>query len=111
MATALVINCTDLLSGPKRPPVRTSGQGRPKGIPNKLKRDIKEMILESFHGAGGVRYLIKQADKNPVAYMGLLGKVVPTQINATIKREITELTREELIAIASGGKVIEHEAE
>jgi hypothetical protein len=68
------------------------------------------MILEAFHGAGGVRYLIKQADKNPVAFMALLGRVVPTQINATIKREITELTREELIAIASGGKVIEHEA-
>jgi hypothetical protein len=96
----------------KRAPTKTSGgRGRPVGSVNKVTQDIREMILASFHQAGGVRYLVKQSAANPVAYMGLLGKIVPMQINATIKREITELTREELIAIASGGKVIEHEAE
>ena len=58
----------------------TSGQGRPKGVPNKLTSDVKAMILAALDKAGGVDYLVAQADTNPVAFMTLLGKVLPLQM-------------------------------
>jgi len=55
--------------------------GRQKGTPNKLNADVKGMILEALNGVGGVRYLQRQADENPTAFMTLVGKVLPTQVN------------------------------
>jgi len=62
-------------SGGARP-----GSGRPKGVPNKLTRDVKEAILAAFDKVGGPEYLANQATQNPQAFMTLLGKVLPTQI-------------------------------
>jgi hypothetical protein len=59
-----------------RPPA--AGKGRPKGARNKITRDVKEMILQALHAAGGQEYLVKQAGNIPVAFMTLLGKVLPT---------------------------------
>jgi hypothetical protein len=59
---------------------RTSGQGRPKGVPNKLTAALKDMILQALDGAGGVEYLARQANENPSAFMALLGKVLPLQL-------------------------------
>lgn len=56
------------------------GPGRPKGSPNKVTADIKAAILAAFGQVGGSDYLAKQAAENPVAFMGLLAKVLPTQI-------------------------------
>jgi hypothetical protein len=59
------------------------GLGRPKGIPNKTTRQLKEAILLAAERAGDeegvVGYLHRQAIANPVAFMGLLGKVLPLQ--------------------------------
>lgn len=54
--------------------------GRKVGTPNKMTRELKEMILEALDKAGGVEYLIKQADEKPVAFLGLVGKVLPLQV-------------------------------
>jgi hypothetical protein len=62
------------------PRTRTSGQGRPKGLPNKDNRDIKQMVVAALAGAGGVNYLIRQAEQNPVAFMSLVGRVLPLQV-------------------------------
>lgn len=51
--------------------------GRQKGTPNKLTTDLKEMILGALSGAGGQDYLTRQAETNPVAFMALLGRVLP----------------------------------
>ena len=59
---------------------RTSGQGRRKGIPNTLNRDIKEMIVGALCAAGGENYLLRQAEENPIAFMGLIGRVLPLQL-------------------------------
>lgn len=54
-----------------------AGKGRKKGVPNKVSRDLKEMVIEALHRAGGVDYLVTQAEKNPQAFLSLLGKVLP----------------------------------
>lgn len=54
--------------------------GRKKGTPNKLTGQVKEMILEALDRKGGADYLERQADENPVAFMGLLGKVLPMTV-------------------------------
>lgn len=55
--------------------------GRKKGTPNKTTGQLKEMILLALDKKGGVGYLEEQADKNPVAFLGLVGKVLPLQVN------------------------------
>jgi hypothetical protein len=36
---------------------------------------------------------------NPTAFMTLVGKIIPQQIDATIRRELPEMTREQLLAL------------
>lgn len=55
--------------------------GRKKGTPNKDNAAIKSMIEQALSKAGGVDYLTRQADENPTAFMGLVGKVLPMQVN------------------------------
>ena len=38
------------------------------------------MILEALQGAGGIKYLQRQADESPSAFLTLIGKVLPLQI-------------------------------
>jgi hypothetical protein len=57
-----------------------AGKGRPKGVPNKITAALKEMILGALDEKGGVDYLVEQADKNPAAFLTLLGKVLPMQV-------------------------------
>lgn len=57
--------------------------GRPKGSPNKTTAAVKDMILQALneaHKDGGVAYLKQQADKNPTAFLTLVGKVIPLQV-------------------------------
>jgi hypothetical protein len=58
-----------------------AGKGRPKGAPNKLSKALKDMILGALSDAGGQKYLAKQATENPVAFMGLVGRVLPLDTN------------------------------
>lgn len=54
--------------------------GRRKGTPNKVTKELKDMILEALDNAGGVEYLTRQADENPKAFMALVGRVLPLQV-------------------------------
>jgi hypothetical protein len=54
--------------------------GRQKGTPNKITRDIREAVLQSFEIVGGAQYLAEQARANPTAYLSLVGKVLPMQV-------------------------------
>ena len=54
--------------------------GRKKGTPNKLTVTIKQAIEAAFAEVGGVDYLALMAKQQPVAFMTLLGKVIPTQL-------------------------------
>lgn len=56
------------------------GPGRPKGSANKVTSDVRKMVLAALDGVGGQKYLEDQAVKNPVAFLSLLGRLIPTKI-------------------------------
>lgn len=68
----------------KKPGPAKPGPGRPKGVPNKTTALLKDAILQAANEAGGreglAGYLKQQARDNPGPFMGLLGKVLPMQI-------------------------------
>lgn len=58
--------------------------GRRKGVPNKVNAELKDMILGALNSSGGEAYLKDQAKDNPSAFLGLLGKILPRDISATV---------------------------
>jgi hypothetical protein len=58
------------------------GPGRKAGVPNKVTKALKDMILGALDDAGGQAYLATQAKLNPGAFMTLVGKVLPSQVLA-----------------------------
>lgn len=67
-----------------RPKGRPKTGGRTKGTPNKLTRTVKEAIEIAFDKVGGPEYLARMAEEQPVAFMTLLGKVIPNQVEAKV---------------------------
>lgn len=57
-----------------------TGGGSRKGRPNKVTADVKAMILEALDGVGGVKYLQRQANESPAAFLTLVGKVLPLTV-------------------------------
>jgi len=57
--------------------------GRKKGVPNKITKELKEMILGALDQCGGQNYLARQAEENPTAFMALVGKVLPMTVQGT----------------------------
>ena len=82
------------MAGPGKP--KTGGRKR--GVRNKTTALLKDAILEAAELSGDkdgmVGYLVKQANENPVAFMGLLGKVLPLQIVADVTQRVAEVTDE-----------------
>ena len=64
-------------SAKKRPP-----GGSRKGVPNKVTRELKEMILGALDEAGGVDYLTRRANdpRTASAFLALVGKVLPMTV-------------------------------
>lgn len=60
--------------------------GRQAGTPNKIPKELKEMIREALDRAGGVDYLQKQATDNPGAFLTLVGKVLPKDVRAEVRQ-------------------------
>lgn len=66
--------------------VRTPA-GRPKGVRNKL-TNLRDSVLEAFDQVGGTEYLARLANgtqSDRAAFIGLVSKVLPTQINANVE--------------------------
>lgn len=70
-----------------KPP--NAGKGRVKGVPNKMTKALKDMILEALDNAGGVEYLKGQATSNPTAFLTLVGKVLPLQVSGDPNAPLT----------------------
>lgn len=75
--------------------------GSRKGRPNKATKAIKEMIEGALSAVGGQKYLEQQAIENPAAFMTLIGKILPRDINANVSGT---LKLEDLVAGAQDGK-------
>jgi len=73
---------------PGRKPGTPKTGGRQKGTPNKTTTAIKEMVIAALDKAGGMEYLVRQADANPTAFLTLVGKVLPLQVDADHRGEI-----------------------
>lgn len=63
--------------------------GRKAGVPNRVPAALKEMILQALENKGGVEYLEKQAENEPVAFMSMLGKVLPMTVNGSLDGKLS----------------------
>lgn len=71
--------------------------GRVKGQPNKLTTQIKDMIRAALDEAGGVDYLVQQSEDNPVAFLSLVGKLVPIDASVQLNdKRSSAMTDDEL---------------
>jgi len=59
---------------------RRPGSGRPKGRVAKETADIKAMVVGALQSIGGVEYFAARAIDQPVAFMALVGRVLPLQL-------------------------------
>jgi hypothetical protein len=73
--------------------------GRQKGTPNKVTKEVKEMVLEALDEAGGVAYLKARALDTPGPFLSLLGKVLPMQITGEGGGPVKTVARIELIPL------------
>lgn len=69
----------------KQPGAFKKGEKKPnqgKRGPNKVTKELKDMILQALDGAGGVAYLQKCANepRTAAAFLGLVGKVLPMTV-------------------------------
>lgn len=74
--------------------------GRVAGTPNKVTKELKDMILGALDDVGGQTYLAAQARDNPGAFLTLVGKVLPKEITGkdgggiqTVVKVITGIDR------------------
>jgi hypothetical protein len=82
--------------GPGHPP---PGKGRFPGQINRITRDLKHGIVDAAaahgadgFGAGGLTgYLLHLATHHPKAFAGLLGKLMPLQVNGTLQSVVGEV--------------------
>jgi hypothetical protein len=71
--------------------------GRKPGAKNRIPGEMKEMVEQALHQAGGVEYLARQAEENPAAFLALVGKLLPRNVQADVKSQnLHEIHRIEL---------------
>lgn len=56
---------------------------RPKGSLNTKSIALKTMILGALDKMGGMDYLVQQAQLNPTAFLTLIGKLIPIDVDIT----------------------------
>ena len=61
------------------------------------------MVLRALDGAGGIDYLVRQADENPASFMTLVGKVIPTQVGGVDGDAIKTVHEIRLVGVPSNG--------
>jgi len=75
--------------------------GRKAGTPNKTTVTLKDAILAAFHKTGGVDYLVWLSKEHPSAYATLLGRILPTEFDASLTAQVNmTIPQEERLAIA-----------
>ena len=76
---------------------------RPKGSPNKIGAGVKSNVIGVFDKIGGREAMAVWAKENLTEFYRLYARLIPSETLTTIDiRDATELTRSELLVIASG---------
>jgi hypothetical protein len=76
---------------------------RPKGTPNKIGAQVKENVVAVFTRLGGTAGMAEWAKENLTEFYRLYAKLIPSEVTGSIDfRDVTELSRSELLLIASG---------
>ena len=75
--------------------------GRPKGSANKIGQELQAMLRASLSRVGGIEYLVKQAEENPAAYMTMISKLMPKQVEAQVTHD-GDAFREILLKVVDG---------
>lgn len=80
--------------------------GRQKGTPNKMTATLKEMILGALDQVGGESYLVDQSKRNPTAFIALLGRLLPSEIKASLASPPQSFVKVDLEALGrvTGGR-------
>lgn len=84
--------------------------GKAVGTKDKSTRGIRGMILQALSNVGGVKYLEEQAVKQPVAFLSLVGKVLPLDVTSSdgSMRPVVALYMPDNRRDGSTARVIEH---
>ena len=76
--------------------------GRKKGTPNRVTGEVRAMLLQALEDEGGVDYLREMARKQPVAFLSLVARLIPSELRASVDetvvlqlRDYTGLTKEQ----------------
>jgi hypothetical protein len=69
--------------------------GRKKGTTNIVSAELRGMIEQALHDEGGVTYLRTQAQDNPTAFLALVGKCLPKDMN--VKADVSIEVRQQLL--------------
>ena len=64
-------------------PGRDARAFKPRG-PNKLGKDLRAVIEQAFHKAGGRDYLVQIAHKRPDVFLALVGKIIPQETRLSV---------------------------
>ena len=76
------------MAEPGRPKGQPKTGGRAKGTPNKLTASVKTMILGALNELGGTQYLVEQGRANPSAFLSLVGRVLPMQVDGRVELDV-----------------------
>lgn len=70
-------------------PFKEGNPGRPKGVPNKITKTVKETVLAVFNELqGDPKHCLKSfAEKHPRDFYQIAAKLIPTDLKATIETE------------------------
>ena len=74
----------------------TSGQGRPKGTPNKITRTIREAFEHAFKilQDDNKAKLEVWGQANPSLFYQLAARLIPTEINANVTTQVADKLRD-----------------
>ena len=65
---------------------------RPLGSKNKIGRTVKAQIEKSFYELNkDGSYLKRLAKNHPAVYMGVVGKLIPTELKAQVEHHVLDL--------------------
>lgn len=57
------------------------------GSRNRISTEVRAMILGALEDAGGRDYLVKQALEKPQAFLALLARLLPANVNADVPQD------------------------